>query len=573
MTHFQALRSNRRLPLVLAIGALCLGAARAQQAPDAGQLIDERPSRAGTLVRPGVEPLVTPPVSAAASASAGPAVRVERFVAHEDAVSGVRLADVRSALAAFEGRDLDLAGLEQAAAAVTRVYQQAGFFLARAYLPEQAIADGVVSLQVLVGRIDAVEPHAAPGTRLATDRARSMLASSARPGTLARRADVERGLLLLNDIPGVRARATLAPAAGAGGVRLDADIVEGPLWSGSVDADNHGNRYTGEFRAGAEVRLNDPTGRGDAAFARLQASSGMAVVRAGYSTLLGVDGLRAGVTASALNYRLGGDFAALGARGSVREIGLNASYPLRRTRTSNLFAAAYVGHRRLFNEANGQSVSDKSLSTATLSLSADMSDDFGRGGQSIGWLGITAGRVDLDRNAADAAADAVGPRTAGSFAKWGYALSRQQNLTDRIDLLLRLSGQGAGKNLDSSEQFFLGGPYGVRGYPVGEAYGDEGHLASAELRWTPAAAWRLAAFYDRGQIRRRRNDLGSASIVNAYALSSAGVSAQFVVPGNFIAQLIVARPLGANPGQSPAGVNSDGRPSATRAWLMVSKSF
>lgn len=41
----------------------------------------------------------------------------------------------------------------------------------------------------------------------------------------------------------------------------------------------------------------------------------------------------------------------------------------------------------------------------------------------------------------------------------------------------------SGPDLDSSEKFALGGPYGVRTYATNEAMGDRGGFASAELRY------------------------------------------------------------------------------------------
>jgi hemolysin activation/secretion protein len=40
-----------------------------------------------------------------------------------------------------------------------------------------------------------------------------------------------------------------------------------------------------------------------------------------------------------------------------------------------------------------------------------------------------------------------------------------QRVADGVDLFLHLSGQAAGKNLDSSEKMSLGGPTAVRSSP------------------------------------------------------------------------------------------------------------
>ena len=71
--------------------------------------------------------------------------------------------------------------------------------------------------------------------------------------------------------------------------------------------------------------------------------------------------------------------------------------------------------------------------------------------------------------------------TAGRYAKlWGQ-VEFQQPLARWSFLTLRLSGQSASRNLDSSEKFLLGGFNGVRAYPEGEAAGDNAWLA--RLDW------------------------------------------------------------------------------------------
>ena len=65
----------------------------------------------------------------------------------------------------------------------------------------------------------------------------------------------------------------------------------------------------------------------------------------------------------------------------------------------------------------------------------------------------------------------------------------------------------ASKNLDISEKMELGGMYGVRAYPEGEAYADEGVLLTLEARQQvplPAGATgqlHLAAFIDAGTVK------------------------------------------------------------------------
>lgn len=55
-------------------------------------------------------------------------------------------------------------------------------------------------------------------------------------------------------------------------------------------------------------------------------------------------------------------------------------------------------------------------------------------------------------------------------------------MTGPLSLYAGVRGQLAFDNLDSSEKIQLGGAYGVRAYPEGEAFGDTGYIATLEAR-------------------------------------------------------------------------------------------
>lgn len=77
---------------------------------------------------------------------------------------------------------------------------------------------------------------------------------------------------------------------------------------------------------------------------------------------------------------------------------------------------------------------------------------------------------------------------------------RLQRLTDRISLYGQVQGQWSDGNLDSSEKISLGGAYGVRAYPEGEAQGDQGYVANVELRYALTEIAQLFTFVDHGEV-------------------------------------------------------------------------
>jgi hemolysin activation/secretion protein len=574
--------TRRRYIAVLRVsGTLLVGIgspAFSQSPPDAGRLLEDS-RRDGTLLPPRRDALPggAEPVRPALKAPDSFKVRVSGF--RISGLTAISEEEVRAVLVPFTGKELGLEELEAAADAVTRLYRSKGFFLARAYLPQQDIRDGSVEIAVLEGRLGQVSVKTVGSVRLRQGVAERMIAARQQTGSLVEEQGLERSLLLLNDLPGITAESTLGPGATVGTTNLAVEISEGPLVTGSAELDNYGNRFTGEARLGGQVNLLDPSGYGDAATLRAQASRGLESVRGAYTLPIGADGFSLSASGSTLRYELCCDFAPLRAKGTAREFGLNASYPLIRNRSGNLYLSGGYAAKTLFNETVAGTTSDKTVRNFSLGISGDRRDAFGGGGLNSASASVTFGKANLDGFAPDRAVDDATARTQGAFSKLNYTLARVQRLSDSVNLFVHLSGQLASKNLDSAEKFSLGGPYGVRGYPTGEAVGDEGQLLNAELRWEFMPRWQLAGIIDHGRIRLHRNEWanwqgGNTILRNQYSLSSAGLTLSYTRPGDFTVRAIWAHKLGANAGRNPAsGNDADSRDQRNRLWLQAVKQF
>jgi len=143
-------------------------------------------------------------------------------------------------------------------------------------------------------------------------------------------------------------------------------------------------------------------------------------------------------------------------------------------------------------------------------------------------------------------------------------------------------GQLASGNLDSSERFALGGPFGLRAYPVGEASGDEGHLFSLELKkdlglnlkW---GSVQLSAFADTGYTAFYKKPwagaLQTATGYNSYWLNDVGIGAALSKPGVYSVRLNYAHKMGGNPGRTMSGQDSDGQKSSGKFWVICQYLF
>lgn len=572
-----------RLAALIGLGSLPLAVnlAMAQTAPpDAGSLLNQQQRQDRPQPRPeSSAPLVQAPLPEA-SGEVGFRARIER-VRFSGAEGLIDDAELQAVVADALGRELSFAQLQALAQRVSAALQAHGYLLARAYLPRQDLSDGELTIAIMIGRLQssAGRVQVLSGDEVLRRRM-AAIADAALPDGPVRNDQLERALLLINDVPGVSARATLEKGDEPGSSRLLVSADTTPDWSGGIAVDNFNNRYTGPWRTSAWTTVNRPFGREDQLGANLSHSSGSDVLGLNYALALNPSGLRANFAASWMRYDIGAEFKPLDLTGSAGTVSAGLRYPLLRTRQRSLWISVDAEHKRLTDRALGQTLRERELDKLTAMASGSFWDGWWGGGYtglSAGWV---SGRLGLD-NDADRLADALSARTRGRFDKWVWRIERSQSLggLPNWGLYLGANGQVGSRNLDSSEKFLLGGPSGVRGHAVGEASGDSGWLASAELRRDFSVAEGLSAqallFVDHGQVRQHI-DAWPGSVMpwsgNSYGLSSAGVGLNLQA-ARWSFRSAWAHRLGDNPGHSAAGMNADGRRDNHYLWLQASLRF
>ncbi len=446
------------------------------------------------------------------------------------------------------GSELTLTELRGMASKIADYYHRNGYFVAQAYLPVQDIKDGAVTIAVLEGRYGNITLR--NRTNLSDSLANGLLGGLNSGDTIAV-APLESRLLLLSDIPGVNVRSTLIPGASVGASDLIVDVTPGRRVTGSIDADNAGSRYTGANRIGGTVNLNNPTGHGDVASLRVLTSGpGLNYARASYQAQFGK--ATAGVAYTALNYRLGEEFASLQAHGTAEIASVYGRYPLIRSRNTNLYALIGFDAKTFQDKVDNPppSVTDKKARVWMASLHGNHRDNFGGGGLSSYSLTWIPGEIDILTPAA-LTADAATAQTNGHYDKLAFHASRLQSVTERISLYAAIDGQFASKNLDISEKMGLGGMYAVRAYPVGEAYADEGYIVNLEARLllpkfsqSLPGQFTLIGFADTGTVTLNKNPWPAAAVPNERTLSGAGIGLTWQDYNNFVVNAYWAHKLG-----------------------------
>ena len=473
---------------------------------------------------------------------------------------------LHSLVASGEGHELSLNDLDDLAAKISDYYHDHGYPLATAYVPAQTLRDGVVRIAVVEARYGKVELQ---NQSSVGHYPLSATLSPLQPGQPVREYGLERSLLLLSDVPGAIVSSVMRPGETDGTSDLIVNVTDAPRYTGTLGMDDYGNAYTDRVRFSGTFDVNGLFHQGDVLdFNGVSSGGGMSYGHVGYRYLLTGQGTTIGMAVSGLTYKLGNGLSDLHAHGTATTQSVNLSQPFIRNTAGNLYAQLEFDHKRLRDDIDLAGIETHRHSNSwVLTVAGDQRDHTGITNFNISG---THGRLYVD-NFQTLFVDYFGARTAGSYTKIDYSVSRLQQLNATNALYFGFSGQHANKNLDTSEQFYLGGPNTVRGYDVGVLSGAQGSLATIEYRHDFAISalpgpWQASAFVDSGRVQVYKQPFIPGQ--NSGRLSSAGIGLHWTAPHDWVIGTSVAKPIGNKP--ELAGPHTG---TSTRFWLQVQKGF
>lgn len=385
--------------------------------------------------------------------------------------------------------ELNLYDLNVAADAVTEFYHDRGYTLARAVVPAQRVEDGVVTIAVVEGRIGKV---LFSGNKRYTNDFLQLHLTHLPPGSLVATDNVERTLLLLNDLPGFKARATLAPGAEFG----TSDVlvkVEEKLLGLTMVVDNFGSKETGQKRADLGVEINNPLGIGDQLSVRGVTTERKLIKygKLGYSLPLNADGLRLAASYSESRYDVAGAFAALGLSGSSSTADISLQYPLTRSRGHNETVSLAFKSTQLVQQTLGVETSRTRVPMLNL-------------GYFTNRIGEDASVSNLSTQvASNLRHNASGTRQNAQRFRLEVDGNYLLPLDRKWDVYLRGAIMFSPDRLPDSEKYSIGGPGSVRAYRASELRGDSGGQATLEFRRSFALAsmpGSVSLFGDTGRV-------------------------------------------------------------------------
>ena len=548
--------------IVFGWGLLVLGVTNAQTIPTPGDISRQlEPARPVELPALQLQPQrITQP----SKPKTGDALaQVQRWVLQGNTI----LADdvLQTLLLPFTQVELSLPQIREAAAVVQQAYEDAGW-IARVEVPPQDVTAGSVRLQIIEARMGEVRLEASATTRVAPERLQAWVYAQQPGGQALYRPALDRGLLLADDLSGVSLVGALKASTQPQATDVILNAAAEPAYSMDVSADNSNARSVGANRVSASGAWASPAGYGESYSAQAFKSEGSDFLRVVASAPLGYSGLKGSVSLSQLDYKI----ITPDSKGSPQDINgrsqsasVDLSYPLLRSNPGNVYLTAGLEDRHYLGHANGELNSHYLVQGGNIGLIGNFFDRWGGSAANSYSLSWREGRVQSGQVQVNAAVD-------GHFAKTSWSFSRQQSVRSDLSLFASINGQNTdSKVLDGSENFILGGPSGVRAYPVSEGAGPQGRVINLELRWRLTPQWLITPFYDHGLIEKRSTD----TLPN-YNLQGAGVSVTWTVSGGWMTRATLAHRIGDNPNaNAQTGNDQDGSLNKNRFWLTTSHSF
>ena len=429
---------------------------------------------------------------------------------------------------AFTGPQSDFETIQQAIEALEKAYVNAGFGSVKVEVPEQELESGVVTLQVVEGKLGDVQIEANSFFDNANIR-RSLPAL--RSGDTTNTDELNRNLLVANDGGSKNVNVTFKRNEVTGLSDAVVKIVAEDPQRWLVLLDNSGSAATGYYRSGLVYQHANLFNRDHALSLQLMSSPG-------YWSQVGIVGLGYRIPM----YHWGGawDFSASYSTvnsGKVAQAGGGPDLAI--SGGGKTYGAKYTHYldskpqwqnrvslgleRRAFGNSvtpiglpGASLVPDLATTPLTVGYSSSYREperDFSANLSLVQNLPGAPNGSTADFNVAGGRAGAT-----DGFKAFKFSLQYNERWVSQWSLRTALSGQNTTALLISPEQFGVGGSETVRGFNEREVAGDQGLRLGVEV-WAPpieAGQWRWVplAFVDAAQVSRNQPAVGEIAEQN-----------------------------------------------------------
>lgn len=397
-------------------------------------------------------------------------------------------------------KNISLDNIWKFANKITKHYQDAGYFLSRAYIPMQEIENGVVVIHIVEGYIAEVKLDKAFSERFQIKKLISRLKKN-RPINAY---NLESFMLQMNELPGQKFRSIVEPInndnTGAVQLSLLPKAEGGHL---STQLNNYGSPFLGPYQASATYQdsflpLQETTFSISASVPADELKS----VAFNHAIPLYPD-FKLALSGDYINSYPGDSLEVYDIESKSVDVGVKLSWQPIRQRLENLVTSLEISGKNTdsYILSNALLTEDR-IRSARLKINYDVADKM----NGYNYLSFTVNQGLNILNASEQGDSNLSRSEAvPDFTTFQFDYTRQQNLTRQLMVVTLLSGQIASGPLFSSEEFGYGGQKFGRAYNPSEITGDHGISGSLELLYFGINPWKQISFtpytfYDLGKV-------------------------------------------------------------------------
>lgn len=426
----------------------------------------------------------------------------------------------------YMGKKVSFGDLNALAQVLTKQYRDDGYIFSRVIVPPQEIQGGIVHFKAVEGRLTDVEVVGDYKDKLGTIKKMANKIKAEGPSNTK---DIERYLLLIDDLPGIKARGVLQPASTPGGGKLMITI-EQDGFEGSGGVDNRGSRFLGQHRVTGVGAFNSLFGIHDRTTLRTVFTPDSEELRffdVSHEEQVGSEGTRVKARFASTSTHPGASLKSLDVDGHSQLFDLEVMHPLVRSRQHNLNLVGGFTKLNSDSDIGGAQVSKDRVRYLRAGARYDFTDALAGVNQfdleaAKGIGGFNETSSGLGRTRANGEHD---------FFRTNLSAVRIQQLPGKFSLQVSAAGQYSPDPLLASEEFTVGGGDYGRAYDSGEISGDQGIAGALELRYGGnteeneyVKSYQLYTFYDWGKVWNRKRVVAEAAHAQ---LASAGAGVRF----------------------------------------------
>ena len=427
----------------------------------------------------------------------------------------------------FIDKKVSLALIYRFAEKITAKYRNDGYLLSRAIVVPQNIKNGVVTIQIVEGYIGNLKIRGpVKGSKMfLKSYGKALLRSSP-----LKAKDLERYLLLIDDLPGVSVESVLVPSKNEPGASELILTLKHKDMDSNAGIDNRGTKFNGPIQMRAGTNTNSVLGFYDRLGIQgvLTSNPDELLFFNGFGEMpVSSEGTKIFISGSFSKSQPGSTLKQFKVEGNSNTFTVRASHPFIRSRGKNLKGYLGFTSRNSKTDLLNENITDDRLRILKLGMAYDFVDRLR--GVNLFSLGLSKGMNIMDASGpgslklsrADGRSD---------FTKLSGDILRLQELGSGWSLLTGVGWQYAFDSLLSSEEFGLGGPQYVRAYDPSEVTGDHGIAFKLELQkgvktnWNYLKSLQSYLYFDHGTVALRNTTAvqDSSSSLTAVGLGMRG---------------------------------------------------